>query len=304
MYLKDIIRGDKIVKTKWVCPVCSTTNICEKKERMICFVCGNYFDETKHASISLSTTHTHDFKSSDVSVAKHGIREKINNIAEKIKSIFRLTESDGSEREIVDWTIEHSSSDCKEAYIEATPIYDKEKDSITDFELLKDIVSDEDSIKERRKDEHTVITTHVSELSEDITLWPEHEGKFDFDKLRSMECVDIKKENLNGNKCYKLLYKNGSERILSLANMKMIGYIMECSLETSEDKSANDFHSFIPWPEHNIVFDMKKLNITGCVNVEQTEVSGKKYYKLTYRNGIVRIMNIYNLKMMGYVRDI
>ena len=52
-----------------------------------------------------------------------------------------------------------------------------------------------------------------------------------------------------------------------------------------------------------IVFDMEKLNATGCVNVERTEVSGSKYYKLTYRNGTERIMNISNLKLVGYVRD-
>ena len=78
---------------------------------------------------------------------------------------------------------------------------------------------------------------------------------------------------------------------------------MKRSSEIFSERPSADVRSFTPWPEHRIVFDMEKLNATGCVNVERTEVSGSKYYKLTYRNGIERIMNISNLKMVGYARD-
>ena len=167
------------MKIKWVCPVCSTTNICEKTERMRCFVCGSYYEEGPHISESSHISESphlperEDLTSADVSAAKPRGREKLNNFIKRIKSSLGLKETDRLKR----------------------------------------------------------------------------------------------------------------------------------SSEIYSGKSSADVRSFIPWPEHRIVFDMEKLNATGCVNVERTEVSGSKYYKLTYRNGTERIMNIPNLKLVGYVRD-
>lgn len=303
------------MKIKWVCPVCSTTNICEKTERMRCFVCGSYYEESPYifessdmsesSAISESPhiAERHDLKLSDGADTKPGVRKKINNFIKKIKSSLGPKETDRPKRKLVDWEIGHSPSDSKEAYVEATPIYEEISDHIPEADIPEDIEIDRDSTERIGESEPIAVTTIPDELSEDITPWAEHEFDFDFSKLRSTGCVDIKKEDIHGNKCYKLFYKNGSEKILPLTSMKMMGYLVKCSSEIYSGKSSADIRSFIPWPEHRIVFDMEKLNATGCINVERTEVSGSKYYKLTYRNGTERIMNISNLKLVRYVRD-
>ena len=221
------------MKIKWVCPVCSTTNICEKTERMRCFVCGSYYEEgpyiseSSHISESPHLPEREDLTSADVSAAKPGVREKLNNFIKKVKSSLGLKEKDRPKRKIADWKIGHSPSDSKEAYVEATPIYEEISDRIPEADIPEDIEIDRDSTEKIGESEPIAVTTIPDELSEDIT----------------------------------------------------------------------------PWPEHRVVFDMEKLNATGCVKVERTEVGGSKYYKLTYRNGIERIMNISNLKMVGYVRE-
>ena len=223
------------MKIKWVCPVCSTTNICEKTERMRCFVCGSYYEEGPHISESSHISESphlpegEDLTSADVSAAKPGVREKLNNFIKKVKSSLGLKEKDRPKRKIADWKIGHSSSDSKEAYVEATPIYEEISDRIPEA----DIEIDRDPTERIGESEHLV----------------------------------------------------------------------KRSSEIFSERPSADVRSFTPWPEHRIVFDMEKLNATGCVNVERTEVSGSKYYKLTYRNGTERIMNISNLKMVGYARD-
>ena len=156
-------------------------------------------------------------------------REKLNNFIKKIKSSLGLKETDRPKRKLTDWKIGHSSSDSKEAYVEATPIYEEISDRIPEADIEID--------------------------------------------------------------------RNPTERIGESE------HLVKRSSEIYSGKSSADVRSFTPWPEHRIVFDMEKLNATGCVNVERTEVSGSKYYKLTYRNGTERIMNISNLKLVGYVRD-
>ena len=83
-----------------------------------------------------------------------------------------------------------------------------------------------------------------------------------------------------------------------------MGYLVERITECSSEIPSSDTRSFIPWPEHRIVFDTEKLNATGCVGIERIMMSGNMCYKLSYRNGAERILNISNLKMMGYARDI
>lgn len=285
------------MKTKWVCPVCNTTNICEKTEKMKCFVCGSYYEESLHIP------EKHDLKSTDIVVAKHGIREKINTFIEKVKSLFGMIEKDIPKNKIIDWKIEHSPSNSKEAYIKATPIYDVVSDYIPEEKISEDTESDSRSTEKTRESEYITTSTIRDELSEDIEPWSEHKVKFDFFKLRSTGCVDIKKENVHGNKCYKVLYKNGSEKMLSLASMKMLGYLVESSSEIYVETPSTDIHSFMPWSEHKIVFDTERLRATGCVKLEKTEINGNKYYKLTYRDGVERILSISKLKMMEYIRD-
>ena len=82
------------MKIKWVCPVCSTTNICEKTERMRCFVCGSYYEEGPHISESSHISESphlperEDLTSADVSAAKPGVREKLNNFIKNSKKYF------------------------------------------------------------------------------------------------------------------------------------------------------------------------------------------------------------------------
>ena len=200
--------------------------------------------------------------------------------------------------------IEHSPSDSKEAYVSATPIYDEEKERISAIVTPESTEFGKDSAERIEDCEHTTVTVSPTELSEDIEPWSEHRLVFDFSKLRSTGCVDIEKENVHGNKCYKLLYKNGSERILSLMNMKTMGYLIESSPDRDSESRSADVGSSVPWHEHRSVFDEEKLNATGCVSIEKTVMNGNKCYKLTYRNGAERILNISNLKLMGYARDI
>lgn len=286
------------MKIKWVCPVCSTTNVCEKTEHMQCFVCGQLYKE------KLFISKRHILDSVDESTTKRGFREKIKSLIEKIKSSFGSTKTDTPKRSIVDWKIEHSPSDSKEAYVSATPIYDEEKERTSAIVIPESTEFGRDSAERIEDCEHTTVTASPTELSEDIEPWSEHRLVFDFSKLRSTGCVDIEKENVHGNKCYKLLYKNGSERILSLTNMKTMGYLIESSPDRDSESRLADVGSSVPWHEHRIVFDEEKLNATGCVSIEKTVMNGNKCYKLTYRNGAERILNISNLKLMGYARDI
>ena len=123
------------MKAKWVCPVCSTTNICKKTERMRCFVCGSYYEESPHISESLHLPEREDLTSADVSAAKPGAREKLNNFIKKIKSSLGLKETERPKRKLTDWKIGHSSSDSKEAYVEATPIYEEISDRIPEADI-------------------------------------------------------------------------------------------------------------------------------------------------------------------------
>ena len=94
------------MKIKWVCPVCSTTNICEKTERMRCFVCGSYYEEGPHISESSHISESphlperEDLTSADVSAAKPGVREKLNNFIKKVKSSLGLKEKDRPKRKM------------------------------------------------------------------------------------------------------------------------------------------------------------------------------------------------------------
>lgn len=293
-----LVKEGNLLKIKWVCPVCSSTNICEKTEHMQCFVCGKYYEEGSHLS------EMYDVEPADIVVTKHGFKEKLMSFMEKVKFVFGITASDASKRKIADWKIEHSPLESKEAYIKAIPIYDEISDRTLSVAIPEDSESEmkfTGSIEEgERSHEHVI----PSELSEDIEPWAEHKSAFDFSRIRFTGCVDVIKVNVHGNKCYKLLYRNGSEKILTLANMKIMGYLVDSSTDTYSEPHSVDVCSFIPWSEHRIEFDTEKLSATGCVNVEQTEISGNKYYKLTYRDGAERILNISSLKMMGYAREI
>lgn len=286
------------MKVKWVCPVCSSTNICEKTEHMQCFVCGKVYEEELH----VLERHATEFV--DTPVTKPKFKEKIMAIMEKIKSSFKSSETVIPAKRIADWTIEHSPSDSKEAYVEATPVYEEASDRVSDIEESFDAIPEEDSVERIEEREEFPVIEIPMELSEDVVPWEDHFLSFDFEKLRSTGCVDIKKENVHGNKCYKLLYRNGSEKVLTLSNMKIMGYLVERITECSSEIPSSDTRSFIPWPEHRIVFDTEKLNATGCVGIERIMMSGNMCYKLSYRNGAERILNISNLKMMGYARDI
>ena len=59
------------MKIKWVCPVCSSTNVCEKTDHMQCFVCGEYYKEEPH------TIERHAEEFSESSTPKYSIKEKI-----------------------------------------------------------------------------------------------------------------------------------------------------------------------------------------------------------------------------------
>lgn len=86
------------MKAKWVCTVCSTTNICEKTERMRCFVCGSYYEESPHISESLHLPEREDLTSADVSAAKPGVREKLNNFIKKNKIFIGVKRNRSSEK--------------------------------------------------------------------------------------------------------------------------------------------------------------------------------------------------------------
>lgn len=291
------------MKIKWVCPVCSSTNVCEKTDHMQCFVCGEYYKEEPH------TIERHAEEFSESSTPKYSIKEKIASFWAKIKSSFVSEERDTPRRTIVDWVFEHSPRDSKEAYIDASPVYDESEDSI--FRELPPAVEERDfseRIEETDFSEHVEesepIVTVPRELSEDIEPWPEHGLIFNYSKLRATGCVAIQRQDVHGSKCYKLTYRNGSEKILTLSNMKIMGYLVERSSEHDAEASSTDIHSFIPWPEHRVVINIDKLVATGCVNIDRTEISGNKCYKLTYRNGMERVMNISNMKMMGFVSEL
>lgn len=291
------------MKIKWVCPVCSSTNVCEKTDHMQCFVCGEYYEEEPHAI----ERHAEEF--SEISSPKRSFKEKVSSFFGRIKSSFTSEEGDTPRRAIVDWLFEHSPRDSKEAYIEATPVYDESEDSIS--RELPPVVADHDyseRIEEADFSEHIdeseSIVTAPRELSEDILPWPEHGLIFDYAKLRATGCVDIQRQDVHGSKCYKLTYRNGSEKILTLANMKIMGYLVERSSESDITASPADIRSFIPWPEHRVMINFDKLIATGCVNIDRAEISGNKCYKLTYLNGMERIMNISNMKMMGFVSEL
>lgn len=173
------------MKIKWVCPVCNSTNICEKSDRMKCFVC-DYVLET-------------------VELEKHGFSYKIKEFFKSLRGAFTTKRESATSSDIINWKFRRSPNDSKEAYIEAVPIYSEDR-------CLLD--RDEDITESESTDMDLEV----------VTPWPEHRIRFNMEKLNSTGCIKIERTELRGTKCYKLTYRNGTERVVTASNMKLLGY--------------------------------------------------------------------------------
>lgn len=305
------------MKTKWVCPVCNSTNICEKSEHMKCFVC-EYVMVTE---LPLADTKTILAEEEITVPEKPSFSDRIKKIVNSIKLAFRPKTETAPTLDVVDWEFRRSPSDSREAYIEAVPVYSDERipEEKADFSKAEEsFVGDSESAEREWIIDETESTTRTDDAPEsldDITPWSEHLMKFDLDRLRDTGCIAVEKKDVGGNKCYRVLYKNGAEKILTLANMKIMGYLVGIDatsrvdadttsrVETDITPKKDVASDTTPWPEHRIRFNMDKLNSTGCIKIERTEISGTKCYRLTYRNGNDRIMNAQNMKLLGFAID-
>ena len=191
---------------KWVCPVCSSTNNSEESETISCFVCGGGFRKAYAVGCDAS-------KSVKTTEKKRSLFHARSKVLTPGKAADRTTARSSGKKEIVGWDIKRSDSKSKEAYLVATPIYAK------------------DAEKKRPADSGKKSTVKVKEVKPGLSAisieakpWPEHKIQFNKEKIVGSGCTRIERVEMRGMKCYKLFYRNGTERILNVSNMKMVGY--------------------------------------------------------------------------------
>lgn len=203
------------MKIKWVCKECSTVNICEEGERTVCFVCKKERTDERLLSISeaeLKTTRRDEILSES---SDEGFFAKLyKKTKEYFAAIFHVTHegSRSTAEGIVDWKISRSNPTSREAYVKAEPVYA--------------VVESEDEIESR--EETRSDREHVS-ASEDSRLlidgpWPEHRAKYDTEKLVSVKCVKIVREEMDGDKGYRLTFESGETRHLTLVTCNLLGF--------------------------------------------------------------------------------
>ena len=103
--------------------------------------------------------------------------------------------------------------------------------------------------------------------------WPEHSIVLDRDKLETADIAGMKKVSADGEKCYELIYSDGTKKTVSKDELGSMG-LLKITAPTGFCE---------PWDEHAIAFDIDKIRSRGFISSEQKIMSGIKGYQF-YRS--------------------
>lgn len=115
---------------------------------------------------------------------------------------------------VTKWVVSISPPDSAEAYVIVSPVLDGRE--------VLDSGTEKIPAPPWAKDRH--IVSDSSELSDFDAPWPEHRLCYDLDRLTAAKCVGIHQKELHGVRGYLLCYYDGTERFLTVGNMKLMGY--------------------------------------------------------------------------------
>lgn len=218
------------MRVTWVCTNCSSNNTCEESEEMVCFVCGKR--RTEEAIICSGRTVSTRTSSAEAAPVKDrlGFAERIKHFFASFGSASPAIAAGSEHTRITDWKIERGPDTSKEAYITATPIY---AEAPTPAEvaaprpMYRAPVPTSDPVT-RATVERPAVAEHESMVDRAFEVpWPEHRVRVCEDRLHGTGCVRMERAELNGVKGYKLQYRNGTERFMPAANMKLLGYFQD-----------------------------------------------------------------------------
>lgn len=190
------------MEVKWVCQECGSINREEKSSRMVCFVCGHV--RTTEPLLKIPNS----------GERRPARWKKISFPAIKREHfpILKREERRKARRTPVDWVITSSPPDSRDAYVTASPVYEEEPMP---------------HVPPKRSERSAEAPRTRRGGASFLPPWPEHKIRYDLDRLTASGCTAVHPEARDGAKGYRLTFSGGKERFLTVANMRLMGYITD-----------------------------------------------------------------------------
>ena len=197
---------------KWVCEACGSNNRSDA-DAPCCYVCGRPYTEKKPAPKPFPGPKPGPFP------APKPLKDTgwLQKLKEKVRGWFVVDADDTP----TDYTISRSPATEKEAYLTATP---KPAPAPTPAPVRPPAPT---PTPVRPPVPTPKPAPSPVRTASSASPWPEHRIRFNMDKLRATGCVEIRQAELSGTRGYTLKYSSGSERFMTVSNMKMMGYAVD-----------------------------------------------------------------------------
>lgn len=130
--------------------------------------------------------------------------------------------------------------------------------------------------------------------------WSEHNILLDLEKIKAKKYLELERVEIQGVKGYYLYRSNGTRTFQREEMLVALGYAKKITKEVELSPLREEFN--LPWPEHNITFDIEKIKAKNYVAVYRFEVAGTKCYAFMRANRTRRIQKLSDVLMLGYAQ--